>query len=128
MNIVDPILFQCTLQPRAAALCAPGTGIGLISYGRLAIIIHNICRQLIRLGIRRGAVVAIEIEDPIFATAVTLSLTRLGVVTLSRYDERILDTVQIDALIADKYPAMVKIYQIILADLSWLKGDGSPPP
>ena len=29
MNIVDPILFQCRRQPPAAAICVPGSGIGL---------------------------------------------------------------------------------------------------
>src|SRR5258708_15899351 len=98
MNIVDPILFQCSLQPKAAALCAPGTGIGLISYGRLAQMIEAICRHLTRLGLGRGKTVAISIKDPIFLTAVTLASTRLGVVTVSPYDQRLLDAIHIHAL------------------------------
>jgi acyl-coenzyme A synthetase/AMP-(fatty) acid ligase len=126
MNIVDPILFQCAVQPKVAALCAPDTGIGLISYGRLGQMIHNICRRVMRLGLGPGKIVAVSIQDPIFQTAVVLALTRLGVASVSRYDERILGAIRVDALIADKYPSMPKIDQIILADLSWTKGDGSP--
>jgi acyl-CoA synthetase (AMP-forming)/AMP-acid ligase II len=126
MNIVDPILFQSALQPKAAALCAPGTGIGLVSYGRLAQMIHAICGHLARVGLRRGRVAAVSIKDPIFLTAVTLALARLGVVTVSRYDERVLDAIHVDALIADKPPGRAQIDQIILVDLSWIKGSPEP--
>jgi len=126
MNIVDPILFQCARQPGAPALCAPGTGIGLISYGRLAQHIHNISRRLLKLGLQPGTIAAVHIADPIFSAAVTLALTRIGVVTISRFDDRIVDAVKIDAVIADTYPQGMKIEQVILADLSWTRGDGSP--
>ena len=127
MNIVDPILFQCTLQPKAAALCSPGTGIGLVSYGRLAEMIQAVCGHLTRVGLRRGRVAAVSIKDPIFLTVVTLALARLGVVTVSRYDERVLDTIRVDALIADKPPGRARIDQIILVDLSWTKvSEGLP--
>jgi acyl-CoA synthetase (AMP-forming)/AMP-acid ligase II len=125
MNIVDPILFQCALQPKAAAICAPDTGIGLISYGRLAQMIDTISGQLRRFGLGSGKTAAVIIEDPIFLSAVTLALTRLGVITVSRYDERALTTVKVDALIADKVPPTAKIEQIILVDLSWTKAGGA---
>jgi acyl-coenzyme A synthetase/AMP-(fatty) acid ligase len=128
MNIVDPIIFQCAVQPRAIALCAPGTGISLVSYRRLLDMIFGICARIRKLGIKYGDVVAVEIEDPIFCVAVILSLARLGIVTLSRFDERIVETLTVNALIADKYPAAPKVDQIILADLSWIKFDSSNAP
>ena len=126
MNIIDPILFQSSLQPKAAAICAPGSALGLISYGRLAQHVHNICRALRSVGLGSGKTVAVSIGDPIFHVAVTLSLMRLGIVTVSKYDERILQAVKLDVLIADKPPTSAKIDQIILADLSWTRGDGDP--
>jgi acyl-coenzyme A synthetase/AMP-(fatty) acid ligase len=122
MNIVDPILFQCALQPKAAALCAPGTGIGLISYGRLAQMIHAVCGHLSRVGLRRGRTAAVAIKDPIFLSVVTLALARLGVVTVSRYEERTLHAIPLDALVTDTPPGRALIDQIILVDLSWTKG------
>jgi acyl-coenzyme A synthetase/AMP-(fatty) acid ligase len=127
MNIVDPILFHSALQPKAAALCAPGTGIGLISYGRLAQMIHAVCGHLTRVGLRPGRVAAVSIKDPIFLSVVTLALARLGVVTVSRFDERTLDAIRVDALIADKPPGRARIDQIILVDLSWTKSSASLP-
>ena len=130
MNIVDPILFQAAQQPKAAAICAQDTGIGLISYGRLAQMIYAICRQLGRFGLGPGKIAAVQISDPIFLAAVTLALARLGVASVSRYDERILDALRIDALIADTYPPLAKVDQVILVDLSWIKpaGETEPPP
>lgn len=126
MNIVDPILFQSAVQPKAAAICAPDTGIGLISYGRLAQVINAICRQLGRFGLGPGKVAAVQIDDPIFLAAVTLALSRLGVATVSRYDERVLDAISVDALIADTYPPMTNVEQVILVDLSWIRVDEGP--
>ncbi len=89
MNIVDSILFQSEMQPKAAALCAPGSAIGLISYGRLRQFIHNICRNIRKLGLARGQTVAASIKDEIFQAAVTLALARLGIATVPRYDDRL---------------------------------------
>jgi acyl-CoA synthetase (AMP-forming)/AMP-acid ligase II len=126
MNIVDPILFQCAMQPKAPALCSPGLGANLISYGRLGQHIHNLCRRILKLGLRPGTVAVLVIEDPIFHATMTLALTRLGIVTVSRYDERVLDAVQVDVVIADKYPGSARIEQVVLVDLSWTRGDGEP--
>jgi acyl-CoA synthetase (AMP-forming)/AMP-acid ligase II len=123
MNIVDPILFQSALQPKSAAMCAPGTGIGLISYGRLAQMIHTICRQLTRFGLAPHKMVAVQIKDPIFLAAVTLALARLGVVSVSRYDDRTLDTIKVDTLISDAPLPQSKVDQVILVDLSWIKAN-----
>jgi hypothetical protein len=35
MNIVDPTLFQCRCQPLALALCASGSNVNAVTYGRL---------------------------------------------------------------------------------------------
>jgi acyl-coenzyme A synthetase/AMP-(fatty) acid ligase len=123
-NVVDPFLSQAFTQPKAAALCAPGPGIGLISYGRLANFVNNISRRLRKIGIAPGRVVAIAIQDPIFQVAIMLALTQLGAATVSRRVER--SAVDIDALIADEPPDSTEIREIILADMSWVEGDGSP--
>ena len=89
MNIVDPILFQCRRQPPAAAICVPGPGIGLISYRRLEIFIHNISRRMHALGLPERSIVAVSIGDVIFHAAVLLASTRLGVITLSLREGKI---------------------------------------
>src|SRR6266571_1890181 len=83
MNIVDPILFQCRQQPPVAAICVPGAEIGLISYRRLGLFIHNISRRLAATGLRPGQLVAVSIEDQIFHIAMLLALARLGMASVS---------------------------------------------
>jgi acyl-CoA synthetase (AMP-forming)/AMP-acid ligase II len=126
MNIVDPILFQCRYQPPAAAICAPGTGIGLISYGRLEQFIHNIGRRALTLGLSPGSIVAILIEDPIFHAAIVLALTRLGIVTFSARGEQFPDELKVDAVISDKPLPSLPTHRVVLADMSWTTGDGRP--
>ena len=83
MNVVDPILFQCRRQPPVAAICVPSAGIGLVSYRRLALFIHNISRRLTATGLRPGQLVAVSIEDQIFHIAMLLALARLGIASVS---------------------------------------------
>ena len=126
MNIVDPILFQCRHHPPGAAICAPGTGIGLISYGRLAQFIHNITRNLRALGLAPGSIVAVYVLDPIFHVAITLALTRLGIVTLSGRQRKFPAELKIDASIADEPLPFLPSDRVVIADQNWINGDGQP--
>src|SRR5215510_14760782 len=125
MNIVDPILFQCRRQPPVAAICVPGTEVSLISYRRLALFIHNICRRLTATGLRPGQLVAVSIEDQIFHIAMLLALARLGMASVSvRAAAR--PPLPIDGFITDKTLPAGVTDRVILADMSWTEGDGVP--
>jgi len=126
MNIVDPILFQCRRQPPAAAICVPGPGIGLISYRRLELLIHNITRRLHALTMAPRSVVAVQINDVIFHTAIVLALTRLGMITLSAREGSSSFPINVDALITNKSDSFANVDHVIRADLSWTEGDGRP--
>ena len=125
MNIVDPILFQCRQQPPVAAICVPGADIGLISYRRLALFIHNISRKLTATGLRPGQLVAVSIEDQIFHIAMLLALARLGMASVSaRGAAR--PPLPVDGFITDKTLPAGVVDRLILADMSWTEGDGIP--
>jgi acyl-CoA synthetase (AMP-forming)/AMP-acid ligase II len=125
MNIVEPILFQCRQQPPVAAICVPGPGIGLISYRRLALFIHNIGRRLASAGLQPGRLVAVNVEDQIFHITLLLALARLGIASVSvRGAAR--PPVPLDAFITDKTLPAGLVDRVILADLSWTEGDGEP--
>lgn len=126
MNIVDLVLFQCRLQPAIAALCAPGKGIGLVSYGQLERFIHSIARQARALGLARGNVVALFINDPILHSAFILGLSHVGVVTLSGRSVELPKELKIDAVISDAPHPFKNIGRIIYADQKWIEGDGVP--
>jgi len=121
MNIVDPILFQCRQQPPVAAICVPGAEIGLISYRRLALFIHNISRRLTATGLRPGQLVAVSIEDQIFHSAMLLALARLGMASVST---RGAARLPVDGFITDKTLPAGVTDRVILADMSWTEGDG----
>ena len=126
MNIVDPILFQCRYNPAAPAICAPGTELDLVSYGRLEQFIHNIGRRALSSGLMPGQVVAIFVRDKIFHAAIVLGLTRLGIVTLSGRSEPLPLGLRVDAAIADQgYPFLGGL-RVIPADRNWLAGDVRP--
>ena len=124
MNITDPILFQCRRQPPAAAMCAPGPGIGLISYHRLEQFVHNISRRLHALGLPERSIVGISIGDVIFHTVVLLASMRLGLIAMSVREGGAPWPVKVDVLIADTKRPFPNVGQVVFADLSWTEGDG----
>ncbi len=126
MNIVDLVLFQCRLQPAAAALCAPGADLGLMSYGRLERAIYNIGIQAKSLGLGRGNVVALFVQDQILHAALILGLCRLGIVTLSGRSAELPNEMKIDAVISDTSHPFKNTGRIIRADKSWIEGEGGP--
>jgi acyl-coenzyme A synthetase/AMP-(fatty) acid ligase len=127
MNIVDPILFQCRRQPPTAAICVPGPGIGLVSYRRLEVFVHNISRRLLSLDLPAGSIVAVHIDDVIFHAVILLALTRLGMVTISLRGDNLSAPISIDALITSSRQPLAAARRVFLADMSWTEGDGEPP-
>ena len=63
MNVVEPILFQCKLNPLSTAICVPGSPFSPVTYGALEAFIHNVARTALKSGIAPGNVVA-----PLLAT------------------------------------------------------------
>ena len=66
MNIVEPILFQCKLNPWVTAICVPGSTIGSVNYGQLEKLIHNVTRNALKAGIEPGNLTAILVKIPFF--------------------------------------------------------------
>jgi acyl-coenzyme A synthetase/AMP-(fatty) acid ligase len=126
MNIIDPILFQCARQPPAAAICVPGPGIGLISYRRLELAIHNISRRLLALGLRPGSIVAIAIDDVILHAAVLLASTRLAIITVSLRQSNASLPFQVAALLTSNASPFANASRVVPVDLSWIEGEDRP--
>src|SRR5690242_19506739 len=72
MNIVEPVLYQCRVNPHATAIATPGAGMGSIKYGQLESLIHNVARAAIKAGLAPGDIVAIYIADPIVQAVLIL--------------------------------------------------------
>jgi fatty-acyl-CoA synthase len=125
MNIVEPIFAQFRNKPTELALCAPGTELSMISYGRLARSVNNACQRIVSAGLVAGNTVAVFVSDPIFHGIILIALTRLGIVTLSGKGKEFVWRFPVDALIADK-PFASRVGKIILTDSDWIMGDDKP--
>jgi hypothetical protein len=73
MNVLEPILFQCKLNPLALAICVPGSKIESVTYGMLEQFIYNAARTAIKAGIAPGNVVATYINDTVLHTSLVLA-------------------------------------------------------
>jgi acyl-coenzyme A synthetase/AMP-(fatty) acid ligase len=124
MNIVEPILFQAKCQPEAPALCAQGKDV--IGYARLVVQMSTIARRAMSLGVRRGDVVALSIEEPLLHAVAILGLTQAGIVSVSVAGHSPPVGLKISAVISSRpYPFAPEARHFIL-DFSWTTGDDSP--
>jgi acyl-CoA synthetase (AMP-forming)/AMP-acid ligase II len=123
VNILDPILSQCRINPAMPALCAPGTPLPVVSYGRLAGLIDGVAHRAQLHALKPGMVVAILCGDPILHAVLVLGLTRLGIVTLSARDARLPAECDIAAVITDVAQPFENAARVLVADKSWLTAD-----
>lgn len=127
MNIVEPILFQCKLNPLTPAICAPGSEISSVTYGVLEKLIHNAAHSALKSGIAPGQVAAVFIRDTILHASLTLGLMRLGVATVSLSSPRVPEGIVADVILTDAPQRFTDSATILGVDHSWLSGDGTPP-
>ena len=127
MNIVEPILFQCKLNPLATAICVPGSTIGSVNYGRLEKLIHNVARNALKSGIVPGNIAAILVADTILHAALILGLMHIGVTTLSLRGSarrrRWLRPTSFSPMSRAVFPVQGTVLSV---DQSWMEGDGKP--
>ena len=127
MNIVDAFLFQARHQPTALAVCIPGTHYAAVSYGRLERFVNNVGCRALSAGLKRGDVVAVVTNDPVFHLALVLGLTRIGIATLSTGARHLPGEFRIDAVIADNPDDFRNVGRVLIADTTWTMGAGHAP-
>jgi acyl-coenzyme A synthetase/AMP-(fatty) acid ligase len=127
MNVLEPILFQCRYNAPSAAICTPGAGLNVISYSKLEGFINNVSRRGVALGLKRGDIVGIFIEDQIFHATVTLGLMKLGAVTFSSRSLQFPSQLPVKMVISDRpLGTEVRAMRHVLADSTWTMGEGTP--
>jgi acyl-coenzyme A synthetase/AMP-(fatty) acid ligase len=126
MNLVEPILYQCKLNPFATAIATPGSGINSVKYGQLEKLIHNVARSAVKAGLAPGDVAGISISDAILHAIVILGLMRIGVVTMSLAEPSVPDRINPNALVTDNPGSFSGAGNILTVNASWLQGDGTP--
>ncbi|MPZ39793.1 MAG: AMP-binding protein [Rhizobiales bacterium] len=127
MNVVEPVLFQCRVNPFSTAIATPGSGIGSIKYGQLEALIHNVACSALKAGLAPGDVAAIYVADSIFHAALFLGLAQIGVVTIPLTTAMRPEQIPITALLTNNRDAFAGDDKVVAIEASWLQGDGSPP-
>jgi acyl-CoA synthetase (AMP-forming)/AMP-acid ligase II len=127
VNIIDGFLLHAKHQPTEAAICTPGWNYNIVSYGRLLSFANNVAAHALASGLKRGDVVAVYAQDPIFHWALVLGLTRLGVISLSIINTSLPVGVRIDAILSEAAAAFDKAQRVIQVDQGWIEGDGRDP-
>jgi acyl-CoA synthetase (AMP-forming)/AMP-acid ligase II len=128
MNIVEPILFQCKLNPFVTALCIPGSKFGSISYGMLEAFIHNMARSALKSGIVPGDIVATYITDAALHMAFVLGLMHVGATTLSLRGPEPVAGITPDVILTDVPRQFSSTTTVVAVDQSWLEGHGASAP
>src|SRR4051812_43466435 len=128
MNIIEPILFQCKLNPLTTALCAPGSQISSISYAQLETYIHNVAQNALKAGLAPGQRVGIYVAENILHGALAFGLMRLGIATISLRQPQCPKEISADAVLTDSPQSFAgQTVSIIRIDPSWIEGDGKAP-
>jgi acyl-CoA synthetase (AMP-forming)/AMP-acid ligase II len=127
MNIVEPVLFQCKLNPLTTAIYVPGSPFGPVTYGALEGFIHNVARTALKSGITPGSVVATFISDVVLHTAFILGLMHAGMATLSLRQPKVPAGISADVVLTD-VPGHFTDATVLAVDRSWVEGDGAKVP
>lgn len=127
MNIINAFRHQARLSPTAPAICAPGTQLNLISYGRLEALANAIAHRALAQGLKRGDTVAIICADAVLHWALILGLGRIGAVTVSSLERALPSECNVVATITDQAGTHQNAGRIIPFDPSWATGDAAPP-
>lgn len=128
MNVVEPILFQCKLNPLTMAIYVPGSAVGPVTYGMLGDLIHNVARGAVKSEIARGNIVATFIKDAALHAVFTLGLMHAGATTLSLREPRLVEGIEPNVVLTDSPGAFGKDIATSAIDHSWLEGDGAARP
>jgi acyl-coenzyme A synthetase/AMP-(fatty) acid ligase len=125
VNIVEPILNQCKLNPYALAIHVPGMEFGSVTYGALGKIIAKVAETALRSGIAQGDTVATYINDPILNSAITLGLMYAGAATMSLREPKPIAGIPPDIILTNTPGKFSGDQTIMSVDRSWMESDGA---
>jgi acyl-coenzyme A synthetase/AMP-(fatty) acid ligase len=126
VNIVDPILFQCRVNADQPAICAPGARLEPVTYAQLEYMLNSVTRAVLQFDFKPGDIVGILLNNKIFHVVLTLALTRIGLVTVSCRGRSLPKELGAAAAFVDTPGPFADVNRIIITDISWATGDGSP--
>jgi len=125
MNIVEPILFQCKLNPLTTAICVPGSKHGPVAYGTLGRFIHSVARTALNSGITPGSVVGVYVNDTVLHASLTLGLMYIGAATLSLRGPKPISGITPDVILTNTPGEIAGGATVLGVDTSWLENEAA---
>jgi acyl-coenzyme A synthetase/AMP-(fatty) acid ligase len=125
MRWFELIRFQSKLSPDEPAVIFPG---GMATYGRLVECVENASQHMLRAGLKKGDVVALELRHPLLHLVVILALHRCGIASLTLQTSYLIEQskLNIDCLLSDRYQTPGSSFKLTLVSNDWLAPPGLP--
>lgn len=128
MNWFEQIAFQAKLSPDEPAVIFPG---GMATYRRLVECVESASQHVMRTGLTRGKIAALQIRHPLLHLVVILALHRCGVASLTLQTDHLITKAKLsyDALVSDSFQPGSETKLILIGNewLSPLQGGPARP-
>ena len=123
MHWFEQIQFQAKLSPDEPAVIFPG---GMATYGKLVECVENASQHVLRSGLKKGEIVALELRHPLLHLVVILALHRCGIPSLTLQTAHLIreSKLAVDRLLSDRHQEPGSIFKLTLVSEQWLM----PPP
>src|SRR5262249_57091275 len=91
-------------------------------YGSLVECVENASQHVLKAGVKKGDVVALEMRHPLLHLVVILALHRCGVASLTLQTTHLVQEskLKVDYLLSDRYQEPGSPFKLILAANDWL--------
>src|SRR5437763_6906391 len=119
MRWFELIYFQARLSPDEPAVIFPG---GMATYGRLVECVENASQHVLRAGLKKGEIVALELRHPLLHLVVILALHRCGIPSLTLQTAHLIQEskLKVDRLLSDRYQEPGGTFKLTMVSNEWL--------
>jgi len=125
MRWFELISFQAKLSPDEPAVIFPG---GMATYGRLVECVEHASQHILRAGLKKGDVVALELRHPLLHLVIILALHRCGIASITLQTSYLIEqsNLKIDRLLSDRYQPRGSTLPLTLVNNDWLAPSNAP--
>jgi long-chain acyl-CoA synthetase len=123
MNWFEQIAFRAKLSPDEPAVIFPG---GMATYRSLVECVEAASQHVLRAGLKKGEIVALELRHPLLHLVVILALHRCGLASLTLQTGHLIEKskLAVDRLLSDRYQPPGSQFKLLMVGNEWL----SAPP
>jgi len=119
MKWFEQIVFRAKHSPDEPAVIFPG---GMATYRSLVECVEAASQHVLRSGLKKGQIVALEIRHPLLHLVVILALHRCGIASLTLQTGHLVEKSKlgVDRLLSDRYQPPGSQFRLVLVSNEWL--------